>query len=91
MLISLLLLALFGAVVGWIAGFIMKSKNGLLLNILLGIVGSIVGGFIASLLGFGSFGGDFSFDIINVAIAIGGACLVIFLVRILRGGKRGRR
>ena len=85
MLVTILLLLLFGAVVGWLAGLIMKSKNGLILNIVLGIVGSIVGGFIASLLNFGTFGGDFSFDPINMLIAIGGACLVILVVRVVRG------
>ena len=88
MLISLLLLALFGAVVGWIAGFIMKSRSGLFLNIILGIIGSIVGGFVASLLGFGNFGGDFSFNLTNILIAVGGACLIILLARALSGGKR---
>ena len=85
MLISILLWLLFGALVGWIAGLIMKSRNSLLVNIILGIVGSIVGGFVASLLGFGSFGGTFSFDVVNILISIGGACLVIFVVRLIRG------
>ena len=84
MLITILLWLLFGAVVGWLAGIIMKSKGSLLRNIILGIVGSFVGGFIASLLGFGSLGADFSFNIVNVLISIAGACLVILLVRVLK-------
>ena len=85
MIINILLLLLFGAVVGWLAGLIMKSKNSLFVNIILGIVGSLVGGFVASLLGFGSFTGNFSFNLVNVLISIGGACLVIFVVRLIRG------
>jgi len=85
MIIQILLLLLFGAVVGWIAGLIMKSRKTLIMNIICGIVGSFVGGFIASLLGFGDFGGTFSFNIVNILIAIGGACLVIFVVRLVRG------
>ena len=85
MLITILLWLLFGAVVGWLAGAIMKSKGSLLRNIILGIVGSIVGGFVASsVLGFGSLGADFSFDIVNVLISIAGACLLILLARILK-------
>ena len=84
MLITILLWLLFGAVVGWLAGAIMKSKGSLLRNIILGIVGSIVGGFVASSLGFGTLGGDFSFNIANVLISIGGACLLILLARILK-------
>jgi len=85
MLITILLWLLFGALIGWLAGLIMGSKNGLVLNIILGIVGSIVGGFVAYLLGFGSLTGGFSFDIVNVLISIAGACLVIFIVRLVRG------
>jgi len=85
MIIQILLLLLFGAIVGWVAGLIMKSRKTLVMNIICGIVGSFVGGFIASILGFGGFGGNFNFDIVNILIAIAGACLVIFVVRLVRG------
>ncbi|MCL2405831.1 MAG: GlsB/YeaQ/YmgE family stress response membrane protein [Defluviitaleaceae bacterium] len=88
MILTLLLWLLFGAVVGWVASLIMKSNLSLLMSIVLGIAGSLLGGFIASLLGFGSFGGNFSFNIVNMLISIGGACLVIFLVRALGLGRR---
>jgi len=84
MLISILQWLLFGAVVGWLAGIIKKSPGSLGRNIILGIVGSFVGGFIASLLGFGDLGGDFSFNLMNILIAVGGSCLVIFLVGALQ-------
>ena len=84
MLISIILWLLFGAVVGWIAGMIMKSQGSLVRNIILGIVGSFVGGFVASLLGFGDLGGSFEFDIVNLIVSIGGACLLIFIVGALR-------
>jgi len=84
MIISILLWLLFGALIGWLAGFLMKSKSSLIWNIILGIVGSIVGGFVASLLGFGELGGAFSFNIFNILISVGGACLVVFLARVLK-------
>jgi len=84
MILTILLWLLFGAVVGWVAGLIMKARKSLLWTIILGIVGSFVGGFIASLLGFGDFGGDFSFNVINVVIAVAGACLLIFIARALK-------
>ena len=84
MIISLLLWLLFGALVGWLAGIIMKSEKSLLGNIILGIIGSFVGGFIASFIGFGNLGGGFSFNIFNIIISVAGACLVVFLARALK-------
>ena len=85
MLITILLWLLFGALVGWVAGIIMNTHNSSLLrDIILGIVGSIVGGYVASLLGFGNLGGDFNFDLVNIGIAIGGACIVIFVAGLFR-------
>lgn len=71
-----------GAVVGWLASKIMGGKGGLLRNIIVGIAGSVLGGWVASLLGIGavatkSFGG--------FLIALGGACLLIFLSRTILG------
>lgn len=73
-----------GALVGWAAGKIMKSKGGLLRNMIVGIVGSALGGWVADLIGLGrgsvlSVGG--------MLIAIGGACLLIILCRMVLGKK----
>lgn len=84
MLISILLWLVFGALVGWLAGIIMRSQGSLLGNIVYGIIGSFIGGFLASFFGFGSLGGTYSFNIVNILISVGGACLLILLVRLLR-------
>ena len=78
MIIQILLMLLFGAIIGWLAGIIMKSRKSLLCNIILGIVGSVVGGLIASFVGIG--GGL----IIELVISVAGACLVIFIARALK-------
>ena len=77
---SPLLWLIFGALVGWLAGIIMESKRSTLRNIVLGIAGSVVGGFIASRMGIGTIGG---FNILNIIISVAGACLLIFIARIL--------
>jgi len=71
-----------GAVVGWLAGKIMNNKQGLLMNIILGLVGSFVGNFVAGLLSIssGSLAG-------NIVLSLGGACLVIFLYRLITNKK----
>ena len=63
-----------GTLVGWLAGKIMKSDHGLLINFLLGWGGSILGKFIADLLKISSDSlvGDILFSIV-------GACLILFI------------
>lgn len=71
---------IFGALVGWLAGIIMESKRSTLRNIVLGISGSFVGGYVATLMGIGTVEG---FNIVNIVISVAGACLLIFIARIL--------
>ncbi|MBQ3940753.1 MAG: GlsB/YeaQ/YmgE family stress response membrane protein [Oscillospiraceae bacterium] len=72
MLIKLIVEIVIGAVVGFIAGKIMETKdNGFVVNAILGIIG----GFIGNLLGIG--GGW----ITGTILAVVGACLVIFVLR----------
>jgi uncharacterized membrane protein YeaQ/YmgE (transglycosylase-associated protein family) len=37
-----------GAIAGWLAGIAMKSKYGLLTDIVVGVVGALIGGFLLS-------------------------------------------
>jgi uncharacterized membrane protein YeaQ/YmgE (transglycosylase-associated protein family) len=78
---------IFGLIAGLLAKFIMPGQQGggIILTILLGIVGAIVGGFIGThLLGFGDIRG---FDLRSMAIAVGGALLVLFLYGIYMRGR----
>ena len=74
-----------GLIAGVIADYLMGGGFGLIGSIILGVVGAVVGGYLASLLGLGSVTG---LNIGSIAIAVIGACLVIFAVRALRGGRR---
>ena len=68
---------LIGALVGWVAGLIMKSKGGFWRNAIMGIIGGFVGGLIP----------------IPFVGAVLGACLVIFVYEkfIAKSGKKGKR
>jgi uncharacterized membrane protein YeaQ/YmgE (transglycosylase-associated protein family) len=75
---------LVGLVAGWLTGKLMKGGGyGFFLDIVLGIVGAIVGGFIARAIGISSEGGL----IYTILIALGGAIIVVFLVRLITGKK----
>jgi uncharacterized membrane protein YeaQ/YmgE (transglycosylase-associated protein family) len=70
-----------GGVVGWLASIVMKTnaQMGLIANVLVGVVGSALGYWVASLLGVTVAGG-----IIQWLIAIGGAVLLIVILKALR-------
>jgi uncharacterized membrane protein YeaQ/YmgE (transglycosylase-associated protein family) len=76
---NIILWIIFGALAGFLAGKIMKSTNGLIANVILGIVGSFVGGWFAGQLGIVTATG---FSLVSLLIAIGGACVVIFIARL---------
>lgn len=68
-----------GLVAGALAKFIMPGQQGggIILTIVLGVVGAIVGGFVGTrVFGFGDISG---FDLRSIAIAVGGALVVLFV------------
>ena len=69
-----------GGVVGWLASLIMKTdaQMGIIANVVVGIVGSFLGFWIAGQLGVG--GGQ----IVRWLIAVGGAVLLIFILKALK-------
>lgn len=82
-----LIVIIVGGVVGWLASLIMKTnaQMGIIANVLVGIVGSALGFWIAGALGIAPGGG-----VLRFLVAIGGAALLIFLLRLLGvfGGRR---
>ena len=73
---------LLGALIGWLASKIMHGRGGLIRNIIVGIAGSVLGGWLADWVGIGA-GNMFSF--VGFLVALGGACLLIFLSRLISG------
>jgi len=66
----------FGLIAGLLAKFLMpeRAPGGILATIVLGVLGAVVGGFVGSQLGFGDISG---FDIRSMALAVGGALLLL--------------
>ena len=75
---------LLGLLVGVLAKWIMPGpdSSGLVMTIVLGVAGAFVGGWLGTKLGFGSVTG---FDLRSLGIAVGGALLLLFANRKLRG------
>jgi uncharacterized membrane protein YeaQ/YmgE (transglycosylase-associated protein family) len=78
---GILLWIVFGAIAGWIASMIVKSQQGILLDIVVGIVGALIGGWIMSVLGYGGVSG---FNIYSMLVAILGSVVLLFIVKALR-------
>lgn len=84
-LLSWILMGLF---VGILAKWIMPGRDpgGIILTILLGVAGAFVGGFIGSAFGLGTVTG---FNLGSLALAVGGALLLLWGHRQLRGRSSG--
>ena len=73
-----------GALAGWIAEKVMKTNNGLIMNIIVGIIGSYIGAFLANALGINLgevFQGWFWGNLIVAAV---GAIVLLWVVRLVR-------
>jgi|SRR5690606_1228310 Predicted membrane protein len=76
-----ILTIIIGGIAGWIAEKIMKAEHGLLTNIVLGVVGAVVlNAILIAIIG-STFGGIIG----QLIVAIIGACLLIWLYRLIRG------
>ncbi len=67
-----------GALAGFLASLIMNSKGGLIRNIIIGIIGGFVGTYVCGLIGL-SWSGILG----SIGTSMIGACLLIFVGRIL--------
>ena len=75
-----------GLIVGVLAKWLMPGEDpdSIFITILIGITGAFLGGFIGSFIGLGSVTG---FNLISLALAVGGALLLLFGYRLLRQSK----
>jgi len=79
---GIILWIVFGGIVGVIASFIMKTRTGIFLDIVIGIVGALIGGFVMSLFGAGGVGG---FNLYSFIVALVGAIILLAIVKGVSG------
>jgi uncharacterized membrane protein YeaQ/YmgE (transglycosylase-associated protein family) len=78
---GLIIILIVGALVGWLAGMIMKSGGGLLFDIAVGIVGALIAGFL--------FGGGASIinaplNLTSILFSLLGAIILLAIVKLIR-------
>ncbi len=70
-----------GIVAGWLAEKVMGRSHGLVTNLIVGVIGALLGGFIAgNLLGI-DVGG---FNLVTLLAAFAGACLLLFILSLVK-------
>jgi uncharacterized membrane protein YeaQ/YmgE (transglycosylase-associated protein family) len=75
-----------GVLAGWLTGKLMKGSGfGFLMDMVVGLVGALIGGFLSSHLGFGGVGEHGL--IISIVIAVIGAVILTWLLRLITGSR----
>ena len=82
---NIILILIVGALVGWLAGLIMRSGGGILFDIVVGIVGALIAGFL--------FGGSIlnaPLSVTAILYSLLGAIILLAIYKLVSRG-RGRR
>ncbi len=75
-----------GVIAGWLTGKIMKGSGfGFIMDMLVGLAGALIGGFISAHLGLGGVGEHGL--IISIVIAVIGAVILTWIVRLISGNR----
>ncbi|MBH0120407.1 GlsB/YeaQ/YmgE family stress response membrane protein [Rhodococcus sp. NPDC003382] len=84
---SIIAWIIIGGLAGWIGSKLMgtDAQQGILLNIVVGIIGGLIGGWIFSLLGADVESGGWLFSFVT---CLAGACILLFLVKLVTGRSR---
>jgi len=75
-----------GVIAGWLTGKLMKGSGyGFFIDMIVGLVGAVIGGFIASHLGIAPPGQQGL--IVSIIIAVVGAVILTWIVRVISGNR----
>lgn len=76
-----------GLIAGWLTGKIMKGSGfGFLMDMVVGVVGALIGGFISAHVGLGGVGQHGL--IVSIIIAVVGAIILTWIVRLITGSRK---
>lgn len=75
-----------GLIAGWLTGKLMKGSGfGFIMDMIVGLIGAVIGGFISSHLGMGGVGQHGM--IVSILIAVVGAILLTWIIRLISGNR----
>ena len=76
-----------GGILGWVASMIMRTRGGLLVNIIVGIVGAFIAGFVLTpLLGIGTINQN-NFSLPALIVSLLGAIILLAIVSFFQRGR----
>ena len=76
-----------GGIIGWLASLIMKTNEGIILNVVVGIVGALLAGwFISPLVGIGTINQS-NFSLPSLIVSLVGAIILLAIVNLVRRGR----
>ncbi len=75
-----------GAIIGWVASTLMRTPEGLLLNIIVGIVGAFVAGYLLTPLFHVGTINQGNFSVPALLVSLGGAIILLAVVNLFRRG-----
>jgi uncharacterized membrane protein YeaQ/YmgE (transglycosylase-associated protein family) len=76
-----------GAIIGWVASMIMRTRGGLLVNIIVGIVGAFIAGLVLTpLLGIGTINQN-NFSLPALMVSLLGAIILLAIVSLFQRGR----
>ena len=82
---NIILILIVGALVGWLAGLIMRSGGGILFDIVVGIVGALIAGFL--------FGGSIlnaPLSVTAILYSLLGAIILLAIYKLIIQGRGSR-
>jgi uncharacterized membrane protein YeaQ/YmgE (transglycosylase-associated protein family) len=84
---NILIWLIVGGVIGWLASIIMRTEEGVVLNIVVGIVGALLGGWLISpLVGAATFN-QADFSVAGLGVSLLGAIILLAVVNLFRSGR----
>ena len=78
-----------GGLLGWAASAVMRTQEGILLNVVVGIVGAALGGWLLSPLMGAPTINQSNFSLPSLLVSFLGAVMLLVLVNFIRRGTRG--